>query len=445
MQIKSIRVEGLLDAFDYEIELKLDDVATIIHAPNGYGKTTFLSLINTVFAFEFGTLVNFSFNNITFAFVDESELSVSKEVVLDEDQKDGSEEETCLTFVFTDTEGNQEEQEIKTGNLEINTRYLREHAPWLHRVSPHVWRDRRDGTTLNRAELIEQFGSEISEGSASPNQWLKKLFNNTGVTFVDTKRLEVSSFDEDDEYYPHFRRHSPSQSAVRMNADKMKDIIKGNLDEFLTLSQQLDRKFPHRLLDALREPTSESPQVILDKLEEINEKYSRVVDAGLLDPERIDELPQIEPNDTAMRVLALYIEDQEKKLEVFDNLLAKIEILKSIINSRYLRKSLAVSRDTGYSASSDDGKNLSLDTLSSGEQHELVLFHSLLFEVRKESLVLIDEPEISLHVAWQQQFLSDLKEIFDLLGVHFLIATHSPSIIADRWDLTIDLSGEDEE
>lgn len=88
--------------------------------------------------------------------------------------------------------------------------------------------------------------------------------------------------------------------------------------------------------------------------------------------------------------------------------------------------------------------SLRLEQLSSGEQHELVLFHHLLFEVRRDSLVLIDEPEISLHVAWQTSFLSDLDKINRLLGVHFLLATHSPSIISDRWDLTVGL-GEDED
>ena len=56
-------------------------------------------------------------------------------------------------------------------------------------------------------------------------------------------------------------------------------------------------------------------------------------------------------------------------------------------------------------------------------------------------MILIDEPELSLHVAWQVSFLSDLKELTRLVPLDVLIATHSPQIINDRWDLTVQLEG----
>jgi predicted ATP-binding protein involved in virulence len=79
--------------------------------------------------------------------------------------------------------------------------------------------------------------------------------------------------------------------------------------------------------------------------------------------------------------------------------------------------------------------------LSSGEQHELILIYELLFKVKLNSLVLIDEPEISLHVGWQVDFLKDLQRVLRLVNIDILIATHAPSIIHERWDLTIELPG----
>ena len=69
----------------------------------------------------------------------------------------------------------------------------------------------------------------------------------------------------------------------------------------------------------------------------------------------------------------------------------------------------------------------------------MVLFCEFLFETKPGSLILIDEPEISLHVAWQREFLSDLAEVAKLARFDALIATHSPQIIADRWDLKVEL------
>ncbi len=70
----------------------------------------------------------------------------------------------------------------------------------------------------------------------------------------------------------------------------------------------------------------------------------------------------------------------------------------------------------------------------------LITLYELLFKVEPNSLVLIDEPELSLHVGWQSQFLKDLQEITELADLDILMATHSPDIIQDRWDdLTVEL------
>jgi predicted ATP-binding protein involved in virulence len=80
--------------------------------------------------------------------------------------------------------------------------------------------------------------------------------------------------------------------------------------------------------------------------------------------------------------------------------------------------------------------------LSSGEQHELVMIYDLLFRVPDNALILIDEPELSLHVAWQKKFIPDLQEIQKLRSIQVIIATHSPQIINDRWDLAVELSSD---
>ncbi|MBK8232979.1 MAG: ATP-binding protein [Candidatus Eisenbacteria bacterium] len=79
-----------------------------------------------------------------------------------------------------------------------------------------------------------------------------------------------------------------------------------------------------------------------------------------------------------------------------------------------------------------------------GEQHELVLLYDLLFRVRPNTLVLIDEPELSLHVTWQKTFLSDLLEIVEATGFDVVLATHSPFIVGDRNDLLVELKADGE-
>jgi len=56
-------------------------------------------------------------------------------------------------------------------------------------------------------------------------------------------------------------------------------------------------------------------------------------------------------------------------------------------------------------------------------------------------LLMIDEPELSLHAAWQSEFIEDLKRILRLSGVTVLIATHSSALIGGNWDLVVELKG----
>lgn len=71
------------------------------------------------------------------------------------------------------------------------------------------------------------------------------------------------------------------------------------------------------------------------------------------------------------------------------------------------------------------------------------MIYELLFKVKSSSLILIDEPELSLHVAWQKKFISDIQKIQTLKNMTFVIATHSPQIINDKWSLVQDLAARD--
>ena len=83
---------------------------------------------------------------------------------------------------------------------------------------------------------------------------------------------------------------------------------------------------------------------------------------------------------------------------------------------------------------------LCLDTLSSGEQHLVIMTYELLFKAPEESLMLLDEPELSFHFLWQSNFLNNLQDIRELRPrLQWIICTHSPQIFGRKWDLSVDL------
>lgn len=77
----------------------------------------------------------------------------------------------------------------------------------------------------------------------------------------------------------------------------------------------------------------------------------------------------------------------------------------------------------------DGAKSIDLAEASSGQQQMLCSMFGLLSELRDNSIVLIDEPELSLHPTWQMDFLDRLSSVLEQFnGCHVILATHSPLI-----------------
>lgn len=80
-----------------------------------------------------------------------------------------------------------------------------------------------------------------------------------------------------------------------------------------------------------------------------------------------------------------------------------------------------------------------ISTLSSGESQLLVILTHLAFndDATKANVFIVDEPELSLHIHWQEQFVDAINMVNPKLQLIF--ATHAPSIIVDKEDKCIDL------
>jgi hypothetical protein len=79
----------------------------------------------------------------------------------------------------------------------------------------------------------------------------------------------------------------------------------------------------------------------------------------------------------------------------------------------------------------DNSLSISVSDASSGEQCVVLTLLGIASEISNDSLVCIDEPEISLHPEWQEKFIELLTATFsNYSGCHFLLATHSPQILS---------------
>ena len=78
-----------------------------------------------------------------------------------------------------------------------------------------------------------------------------------------------------------------------------------------------------------------------------------------------------------------------------------------------------------------DGDTLTPYQLSSGEKQMLVILLTTLVQDGCHYTLFMDEPEVSLHVEWQQQLIERIRELNP--NVQIIMTTHSPALIMDGW------------
>jgi predicted ATPase len=119
----------------------------------------------------------------------------------------------------------------------------------------------------------------------------------------------------------------------------------------------------------------------------------------------------------------------------FDHITAYINTLDYFLKDS--AKKITFKEDTaeiGFQNLNKDGRSITpikdIRFLSSGEQQLLILFSYIAFNSGDGKIFIIDEPELSLHVKWQEEFLEYLEKIKPK-STQLILATHSP-ILANK-------------
>ena len=463
MRIKKITVKKLFGIFDYTIPLNIDDRITIIHAPNGFGKTIILKMIYGLFNGYYRVFRLIPFEEFRVDFDNNTSVWVNikgKKILLsifdklnisDGSQKLSKDYESSQNTIRREIsqivinllyEGNSEIKVLSSSDIydHITLREITELAntrPELENISPTEWIYIPTGEIFFPDDVLDQF---VADRLNVPDWW-NEIRKSVNIQFIETQRLKDFVI-ELDPTIPINRKRYRTIFSVETFARNLIEVIEQKLVEFAALSQSLDRAFPSRLLEQMEKQNNSSltSDQISNELNNLETRRSELRELGILDKD-IDmsfSIPE-KASIYTKEVLFVYIKDIKEKLKIFDEIANKINLFKEIITKKFLYKEIIFSRESGFHFISSDGTRLPLYALSSGEQHELVMLYQLLFKTQPDSLILIDEPEMSLHVAWQREFLEEISEIVKLAELDIILATHSPSIINDRWDLTVRL------
>jgi hypothetical protein len=154
--------------------------------------------------------------------------------------------------------------------------------------------------------------------------------------------------------------------------------------------------------------------------------------------------PQVDPYDfvrlAALATIQPIVTEWQKVLQRKNKIYSQrdqfIEILKTFLKDKVVQISAMNSLELRPTYAPD--RELHLTDLSSGEKQVVVMLGEALLQRASSHILIADEPELSLHIEWQERLVDALTELNP--NAQLIFATHSPDIIGSRTKSTFDIS-----
>ncbi|MHB1185770.1 MAG: AAA family ATPase [Desulfobulbia bacterium] len=420
-----------------QVGIRLNEKVQIIYGVNGSGKTTVLKLLYSMLSGRLYEIRNIAFSTMILA-LDNGKSLVAELSEQKRPAKRGVDRKCfVITISLKGKTGKVEQSSEVDDEVELSERVpyhaIENEIPELSRVGSREWLDSITGDYLTLADVIEKYSNRLPWLQPSTEiGWYRKVIANFSVKLIQTQRLMTLKSEVSKNYG---RRSVRYENTVIEYSEKLRMLIRDQLSESMQMAQSLDSTYPRRLLQgqANKRLSDDVLKGLLADTERLGEKL-RTVD--LLSKGDNVEIALESISDENRRAIALYLSDTIKKYETIEPFADKLLLFLEIVNGKFEpQKSVEIGGREGIRIGLRDGGTIHPGLLSSGEQHEIVLLFDLIFFSTPGTLVLIDEPEISLHIDWQKKFLSDVEAIGNAADLRFVLATHSPAIIGSRIDI----------
>ena len=406
------------------IDLTLNSDVNILIGPNGSGKTTILTLLHSILSGDLQGILNINF--------EQAEIKLRS---------------------FTDNSGRTVKVDITDGFLifQVGTKKRKINIDSILR--------RRNAVQMTFFDLFERDNpvkKRILKGIDDELTALVPL-----VWLPVSRRLPVT---EDEE--KRYTRTGLLESVDVRLAELLRELIQYRS----ILNTQLSKRYKefenqvllmtlynkeHEQYDSLGDsiepslPTESEKEQLLQAFEVaglVNEQMRRKINDHFTAAEevvkRIRKNPDVLelkdifvlPLISRTRDMVEYARELEEDRKTIFSPLRRYE---KTVNSFFNGKSVAVDDNGNLKIEFSLTSDLDSSDLSSGEKQILILLTQALLRVDEPVVYIADEPELSLHVTWQEKLLESLVTLSG--DIQVIVATHSPDIVGKFLDKVIDL------
>ena len=454
-RIERIIIKGLFDRYNYNINLNNGSSVAILAAPNGCGKTTIFSIVDFMFmptisklrrisGFPFKECICVLSNGKTVSLTVEKKKESSRNRQTPEAVQREARlarmglEELCFKDIVISVSGG----ELKDNSFVNITKNIQN---VVSRVS-----------AAGMDYDIELLDPDISvEEMPLPYKYMlrqEELLNHEirillekndcklAIMFIQADRLHASRLltAGDSRRYRSGEGRTVSRDPLSQACKEIRDRYLEIREKYHTRQSEASEALPKSYLQARANRVS---------IEEFKKRWNSYIDdikkfyeIGLLDSDETilseDELDQA--YDEKKVFLNVYLKAFDKTLDPLRKEYDRMKLFTDILNKR----NTGTMKEMRYGKEGIeilvDGTPLSIECLSSGEKHDFIMFYNLIFKTERGSVVFIDEPEISLHINWQEEYIDRLLEICKINDLQAFVATHSPNIVSEHFDIMVD-------
>lgn len=407
--LDEVRVHGLFGTTSFD--LALNEQAVVLTGENGSGKSTLLRAIDCTGKEDWQELTQLPLEALELVFRTGDQLTINKT-------------DEGLGF----SSGGKRWNFNAEAAAQIDQHTLQ---GFRWQVQPAIQQLRLGHAVFQRSAEVEEVEDLVQPA------WLTELSSRFHTKMISARRLEH-----------HLRPDAPSDEerplpVVEKYARELRDRMRDQLSVYAAESRRQEKNLPGQIVHAMQSESErrDSTEQLWDEVEQLREEVRKLADSlarvGLFQEEDPEQQVSDYPRDEPLILLAVreVYRVTKVRLERLTELRSDLELFSSFLNERFANKQILLSPDAGIEVELPSEEGISPSKLSSGEQQLLALAYELLFETEPMSVVLLDEPELSLHVAWLKGLLEAFLEMGRSRQLQFVIATHAPAVLAGHLEL----------
>ncbi len=423
MQFRQFTITGLFGSLNHTIQFPVPSEAVtapslvILHGRNGVGKTTILRMIDGLLRLDFNIFRQVPFGHCRLEFDSNDQITVDPQ------------------------------KQNRLQYLEVSFRNL---AVRLH---------------------PERAGALDDEGGQAVERFRRVFFEATEdikFEFIDTERLhQIRPPAEELDEGPSIVRTAAGEMMIFRSssrnpkarlperpqslAERVRRFIRDAQINYRTFFSTSEPDLFPRIIERLTAPEQPSYEILglREQLERIHRQDEETVRLGL-EPDRwdygqlmhqLDALSNRHGPDRqhALTVLGSYVELLGSRAAERALVADRLFTFERLVGEFFGDKAVVIDSRQGIKIHTQSGEVLEERQLSSGEYHLLFLMVAALVTRRRGTVVAIDEPEMSMHIAWQRKLIRALVECASNAEPLFIFATHSPDIAASYPEAMVEL------